>query len=175
DVSAYGTINVGGFVGICDSTARISSCSANLYANSSLGADRAFLAVGTSEVGGFVGLLKSGTIASCYVSNFNIANKVNIIKLNNTEVSATAGAFVGKIVGGTLSQVWSNAEIVAGMGFVKGQHSQDSSIAPAIPTSLEIQILKNKMTDFNEVSTRKVMFFEFSEAINKTFQYKLKN
>lgn len=166
-----GTQGVGGFVG--DMTGgTITSSGVEIYEQASYLENERYIAYATGYVGGFVGTAYAGNITECYVASFRTGTDI-LVCMDSDSVISKAGAFVGNLTGATIAICNSNikASKLSLGGIDDTIYSDVVSVMPPVPTTVELEIVKNEMkTDDESFSDYKVVYLDYYEAQKKDEQ-----
>lgn len=166
-----GTTGVGGFVGDM-AGGTITSSGVEIYEQATYLESEKYIAYATGYVGGFVGVAYAGNITECYVASFRTGTDI-LVCMDSESAISKAGAFVGNLTGATIAICNSNikASKLSLGGIDDTIYSDVVSVMPPVPTSVELEVVKNEMkTDDEEFSDYKVIYLDFYEAQKKDEQ-----
>lgn len=166
-----GTTGVGGFVGDM-AGGTITSSGVEIYEQATYLESEKYIAYATGYVGGFVGVAYAGNITECYVASFRSGTDI-LVCMDSESAISKAGAFVGNLTGATIAICNSNikASKLSLGGIDDTIYSDVVSVMPPVPTSVELEVVKNEMkTDDEEFSDYKVIYLDFYEAQKKDEQ-----
>ena len=166
-----GTQGVGGFVGDMAGGTIISS-GVEIYEQATYLESEKYIAYATGHVGGFVGVAYAGNISECYVASFRTGTDI-LVCMDSDSAISKAGSFVGNLTGATIATCFSNikASKLSLGGIDDTIYSDDVSVMPPVPTSVELEVVRNEMTtDDESFSDYKVIYIDFYEAQKKDEQ-----